>query len=180
MKKTISVKMNDDDLEKINQYCDNNNINKNDLIKRSLKNITEPTPGNQTQEPTPDSQTQEFSIKKMIDELDNENKIRSKIEPQIKDKTQDDILNHIKNKNCGFGCNICEVKHGIRNTAMQEQEDKDSKLLNKTYQEFIQKENRAYQTGILNGIMGMNQNKDRSPKDVYDFVVQKTLSPKIR
>ncbi len=177
MKKTISVKMNDDDWNKIDQYCDNNSINKNDLIKRSLKNITEPTPGNQTPGPTAPKSIQELSIKKAIEELDN----KKKSESEIRKQALNDFEYHLQNKNCIPGnCTICDKKYTIQNIAKNQQEEKDSKLLDKTYKQFKQKENTAYQNGIINGISTMNQHKDRKPKDVYDFVIKKSLSPQIR
>ncbi len=87
----------------------------------------------------------------------------------------------MQNKNCIPGnCTICDKKYKIQNIAKNQQEEKDKELLDKAYKQFKQKENSIYQTGIINGINGMNQNKDRKPKGVYDFVIEKTLNPQIR
>ncbi len=182
MTKTISANVNRDENKHIEQYCKDNNISKNDLIKNGIKNQMNQEPTKLPETLEPKKNLSDMSISKINEEPKNKNEekryskndIENQIKPQIKKDTTEEVINHMKNKNCGSGCNICNTINSIKNTAMTLQENNDMKIINKKINETNQQAQIDYENGIIVGIKSMKANSDENTKDVYEFALKRT------
>ena len=177
MVKTISANLSQDELMQIDQYCKDNNISKNDLIKGSVKDRIN-AKQNKSLEDTPvDPKTIETSfIKKLVAEIDKENELRKKIEPELKEahdtgikKGQDNMMDHWINKNCPKGsCEICNLKYAIQD----KQRSKDVEEFQPTLQNTA---SNSYCQGVQDVITTMNENPDKNTNEVHAHVLKNIL-----
>ena len=118
--RTISANMSKDENLAIDEYCKNNKITKSDLAKESINEKMNHNPSKIIK--TPDiiekitnASIDTIDIKKAVAEIEKRGKIKKEIEPQIKNQTKDEILNHLKFKtNCNPNCEICSVRNDIK------------------------------------------------------------------
>ena len=113
----------------------------------------------------------------------SDNEIESKIKKSHDtgmEKGLNMTLEHFENSNCPKGnCLLCDIKYNIQDNTKKIQEEQDSKLLDKYHNQSQINQNNAYQTGIVHGIKGMNQNPDEDPKNVHNFLISKFKNPVI-
>ena len=185
---TISANLTKEEKLEMDEYCKNNNISKNDIIKNGIKNqMNQESPGTPittgiTEPLEPKKNLSDTSISKINEEIKNKNEekiyskddIKNQIKPQIKKDTTEEVINHMKNKNCGSKCNICNTRDSIKNTAMKNQENNDIKIINKKINENNLQDQIDYGNGIIAGIKSMKANSDKNTKDVYEFALKRT------
>ena len=186
MSKTISANISEDENNRIEQYCKNNKISKNNLTKNSIRNtINQNTPSGQDQlletdtiQKTKNIQTD--IISESVKEINAKNKIRKEIEPRIKEQSHREFLEHLKSKtNCCPNCEICNIKNNIENILMKKQEEKLVSLYNQYNNQFKERELNSHLTGIQNGMKLMMANPNEDPKKAYQFYLDKFVKPTI-
>lgn len=141
MSKTISVNVSQNEQKQIEQYCKDNNINQNDLIKKSIKNEMASSVAHESKQ---------YELPRLTDK-EIESKIKESHVIGI-EKGLAMTMDHFENNSCPKGnCLICDIKYKQQENHMQNEIDKAMPTIKKSL-------DKRWHDGVVYGIQSMHQN----------------------